>query len=357
MLFIETLIYGGKYLWMSGAILKVTWNSGVQIEYNDAKVILDSKRNRVSGSAFFISHGHYDHSTAFKIKQAQKYSSRETMDIVSSFGLQVENCSPIAVGEKIMIGDIEVIPHNSGHVLGSFEYEIRTPEGTVLFTGDFNTEVTKTMKPAEPVQCDVLVLEATFGSPSFVFPRVEEVGMEMVEWAKRIMKSGKIPTFQTDPLGNAQEIIRVFNEVGIPVITHWKVTRMTKIYESYGHKLEYFDAETSEAEEIRRQGDFIYITPKNLNVSNSNFETALVSGWALWMRKTGFPLSDHADFPRLVKFVEECEPRIVLTCHGGRFDEILAEYIERKMHIRAYPINLIPTRICKSQRKQIQATF
>jgi len=342
---------------MSGASLKVTWNSGVQIEHGDVKVIFDSKRNSVSGSAFFITHGHFDHSAAFKMKQTQKYSSKETLDIVLSFDIQIENCSPITAGKKIRIDDVEVIPHNSGHVLGSFEYEIRTSEGTVLFTGDFNTEATKTMKPAEPVQCDVLVLEATFGSPSFVFPSVEEVGMEMIRWARRIMKSGRIPTFQTDPLGNAQEIISIFNEIEVPVVTHWKVTRMSKIYESYGHKLEYFDAKTSEAEEIKRQGDFIYITPKNLKVSNSSFETALVSGWALWMKRTSFPLSDHADFPRLVKFVEECEPRIVLTCHGGRFDEILANYIERKMRIRAYPIDLIPTRICRSKRRQIQATF
>jgi len=337
--------------------LRITWNSGVQIEYGEVKIILDSKRNSVSGSAFFISHGHFDHSAAFKIKQTQKYSSKETLDIVSSFGFQPENCSPLVAGKKVMIEDVEVIPHNSGHVLGSFEYEIRTPEGTVLFTGDFNTEVTKTMKPAEPVQCDILVLEATFGSPNFVFPRIEEVSVEMIEWAKKTMKSGKIPTFQTDPLGNAQEIIGVFNEAGIPVITHWKVTRISKIYEAYGHKLEYFDSETPEAEEIKQTGDFIYITPKNLNVSDPNFETALVSGWALWMRRTAFPLSDHADFPRLLKFVEECEPRIVLTCHGGRFDEILARYVERKMRIRAYPISLIPTRICRSQRRQIQATF
>ena len=337
--------------------MKVTWNGGVQIEHGDIKVILDSKRNSVSGSAFFISHGHFDHSAAFKIKETRKYSSKETLDIISTFGFQAENCFPIATGKKIRIDSVEVIPHNSGHVLGSLEYEVRTPEGTVLFTGDFNTEATKTMKPAEPVQCDILIVEATFGSPNFVFPPIEKISKEMIEWTKRVIKIGKIPTFQTDPLGNAQEIIKVFNDAGIPVVTHRKVTKMSRIYESYGHKLEYFDAEASEAEEIMRQGGFIYIAPKNLNVSNPNFETALVSGWALLTRRRGFPLSDHADFPRLIEFVEECKPRLVLTSHGGRFNEVLARYIERKMHIRAYPINLIPTRICNSQKRQVQATF
>lgn len=335
--------------------MRITWNSGVQIEHKGEKVILDSKRNTKGGSAFFISHGHFDHSAAFKIREARKYSSKGTLDIVSSFGFQVENCSIIAAEKRITVGDIEVIPHNSGHVLGSFEYEIRTPEGTVLFTGDFNTEPTKTMKPAQPVQCDVLILEATFGSPNFVFPKIEEVGEEMIKWARGVMKSGRIPAFRTDPLGNAQEIISVFNDAGIPVVTHWKVTRMNRIYESYGYSLEYFDDKTAEADEIMHGGEFVYVAPKNFEVSDPGFEAALVSGWALLMRRTSFPLSDHADFPGLMRFVEECKPRIVLTCHGGRFDETLARYIERRLHIRSYPIKLIPTRIQKTRKENLQA--
>jgi len=337
--------------------LRVTWNSGVQIQHKEDGVILDYKRSSPSGSTFFISHGHFDHSAAFRIREARKYSSKETMDIVSSFGLHPENSSPVTVGERITIGDIEVIPHNSGHVLGSLEYEVRTPEGTVLFTGDFNTEATKTMRPAEPIQCDILILEATFGSPSFVFPRIEEVGEEMIRWARRVMRRGRIPTFQTDPLGNAQEIISLFNDSGIRVVTHWRVTLMSRIYESYGYDLEYFDEGSSEAEEIMREGEFIYVAPKNFTASDPGFEVALVSGWALLMGRTGFPLSDHADFPGLIRFVEECEPGVVLTCHGGRYDETLASYIERKLHIRSYPVKLIPTGIRKADREHLQTRF
>ena len=328
-------------------ILKISWNGGVQIEYGDIKLILDSKRNSVDGSAFFISHGHVDHSASLKTKKPRKYSSRETLDIASTLGFRMANCFPVIAEKRIVMDDVEVIPHNSGHILGSLEYEIRTPEGIVLFTGDFNTEETKTMKPAESVKCDILIIEATFGSPNFVFPSVDEIGAEMIKWTEKTLKYGRIPAFQTDPLGNAQEIIKIFNEAGIHVVTHWKVTRMSKIYESYGHRLEYFDEESREAKEIKKQGRFIYIIPKNLNVSIPRIETALVSGWACLFRRKGFPLSDHADFPRLVRFIEECKPNVVLTCHGGRFNEVLARYIEKRMRIRAYPISLIPTRICK----------
>jgi len=200
------------------------------------------------------------------------------------------------------------------------------------------------MKPAEPVSCDILVLESTFGSPSFVFPSEESIGKEMVDWAQKIIKAGRIPTFQTDPLGNAQEVVGIFNESGLPVVTHWKVSRVNSVYEAHGHKLEYFDAKSPEADEVTSSGSSVFITPKKFDLKNRpEFVPALVSGWALWSKRTAFPLSDHADFPRLMRFVEECNPKTVLTCHGSRFNQTLAGYIERKLKIRAYPINLIPT--------------
>jgi Cft2 family RNA processing exonuclease len=246
--------------------------------------------------------------------------------------------------KKVAIDNVEIIPRNAGHVIGSYEFEVNTPEGNILFTGDINTEYTKTMEPAETLECDILVLEATFGSPNFIFPSEEVVAEDMVNWARRAIKMGKFPAFQTDPLGNAQEVIRIFNESNIPVITHWKVTRISDIYKSHGYNLEYLDAKSEDAEEVIRSGNFVLVTPKNFDLRNRpEYVPALVSGWALSARRKAFPLSDHADFPRLVKFVEECRPKIALTCHGERFDEIFARYIEKKLKIRAYPIHLIPT--------------
>jgi Cft2 family RNA processing exonuclease len=340
-------------------VLRVRWKSGIQIEYGGVRVMFDPQNNRLSHSLVFVSHGHFDHSAAFRIDDMQKYSSQQTFDLVNSYGIQPTNWQLLAMGKKVVFDDVAVVSHNSGHVLGSYEFEVKTPEGNMLFTGDFNTEYTKTMKPAEPVRCDILVLESTFGSPSFIFPSEDEVGKDMVEWAKKVIKSGKIPTFQADPLGNAQEIVSIFSESGIPVITHWKVSRINQIYETHGYKLEYLDAKSDEAKEIVDSGNLVYITPKQLDLQDHpEFEPALVSGWALWARKTAFPLSDHADFPRLIRFVEECRPKIVLTCHGSRFNDTLAHFIEHKLGIRAYPIDLIPTSLRSRDRKHnIQETL
>ena len=51
--------------------------------------------------------------------------------------------------------------------------------------------------------------------------------------------------------------------------------------------------------------------------------TAAVTGWALdagaiYRNRVdaAFPLSDHADFPSLLRFVELVQPKRVLTLHG-----------------------------------------
>ena len=324
--------------------LRVTWKNGITVEHNDVRIVLDAKNNRLNRFPVLVSHAHFDHSAVFKSDQTSKYSSRETMDLISSYGLQAKKWELLELDKKFVIDDLAVIPHNSGHILGSYEFEILTPEGNILFTGDFNTETTKTMKPAEPVSCDILILESTFGSPSFVFPSGESVGKEMIDWATKIMKSGQIPAFQTDPLGNAQEIVCIFNETAIPVVTHWKISRMNNVYVTHGYGLDYIDAKTPDAEELAVSGGFVFIAPKQFDFrAHPEFVPALVSGWALWSKNKAFPLSDHADFPRLVRFVQECNPKIVLTCHGSKFNEILARHIEKELKIRSYPINLIPT--------------
>lgn len=337
--------------------LKVVWNRGIHIWYKGTNIILDPQSNRLSQGKVFVSHGHFDHSAGFKIDRLQKYSSKMSLDLFSIYAhaLKVKSWTAIEKGKSIVFNDVKVTAHNSGHVLGSYAFEITTPEGTALFTGDFNTCKTRTMQPAKPVSCDVLILESTFGSPNFVFPREEVIGEEMVKWAKRVIKTGKIPAFQTDPLGNAQEIVSIFNETSIPVITHQKVTQINKVYRSYGHNLDYLDVRAPEAKEVQLSGNMVYVTPKKLKLDDSMFEAALVSGWALWTRKKAFPLSDHADFPRLVEFVRNCNPRIVLTCHGNRFDETLAIYIERQLGIKAYPIRLIPTDFQpRTSKKKVQ---
>lgn len=325
--------------------MRIRWENGVIVEYKETSIILDPQTKRINYRAAFITHAHVDHSHAFRIRNIQKFSSNETMHLVTVNGIKASNWKPLSLKEKITIGDVEVMPHSSGHVLGSYEFEIVTPDGTVLFTGDMNTRQTRLVKPAEPVNCDVLIIESTYGSPDFIFPSDDVIAGEMISWASDALRKGRIPVFYGDHIGNAQEIIRIFNENSdIPVVSHWKVSRVNGVYEAFGHRMEYIDINSEEARELISRCNAVIVAPKNLNLSfDQKYVSAIVSGWALKLRHTSFPLSDHADFPNLMDFIKECNPKLVLTYHGGRFNEVLARHVEKKLGIRSYPINLIAT--------------
>ena len=187
-------------------MLTVRYRRGVVVEYGCDAVIFDP--TGLTPHPAFISHAHADHSAAFKHPDIWKSSTEETRRLVEALGWgRGQNWRELRVGGSLRIGEIEVRGHNAGHVLGSLLLEAITPEGTVLYTGDFNVGDSYTMEAAEAVECDILVIETTFASPLFSFPSRREIALEMVKWAVfDVIPRGRTPAFRTDPIGNAQEL-------------------------------------------------------------------------------------------------------------------------------------------------------
>jgi len=327
--------------------LTVKWNDGVAVKYRDSRVIFDPQVSNPFYSSVFVTHAHYDHAKGLHFPDQTKFSTKETQELVTAVGgVNVKKGIQVQCGLGVKIDDLEIKAHNAGHILGSVQYEVISPEGSLIYTGDFNFTDTWTMRAAEASSCDVLVVEATFGSPGFVFPSKELISAEVVRWAVESIKGGRMPVFQADSMGNAQELIRIFNTLTtLPVVTHPSVTRINEVYESHGHTLNYADL-GSEENFQHKLGKHVLIVPKRLNLpEDPKLNVAYASGWALRLKgeRKPFLLSDHADFPQLLRFVEEIRPRLVLTCHGGRFNETLARYVSKELKIEARPLRLIPT--------------
>jgi len=327
--------------------LTVKWDEGVSVEYDETKLIFDPQRNNHFSSDVFITHAHFDHAQGFGFRELQKVSTEETARIVTTYRKEVDNWKSLPLQKRVKIDDLEVVSHNAGHVLGSALYEVITPEGNIVYTGDLQFKDSFTMNAAEPISCDVLIIESTFGSPSFRFPEREIVAQEMVEWALKTVGNGKVPTFKTDSLGNAQEITKAFNiHSKLPVTVHWRIAQINEIYNACGEHLDFLHAKSEEASEVISSGECVFVAPKNLNLTaHLELEPGLVSGWALWSRKeeNAFALSDHADFNQLLEFVRACRPEAVLTCFGGRFNTAFANQVEKRLGIEARPLDLIST--------------
>jgi DNA ligase-1 len=196
-----------------------------------------------------------------------------------------------------------------------------------------------TMEPATAVNCDLLIIETTFGAPQFKFPRRKKVALEMIRWVvMEAIPAGYVPAFRTDSIGNAQEIISIFNRMtNLPVVTTKSATKVSDVYRQFGHKLDYVDANTQEGQELLESGRCVVIAPKGVKLSIENLDPALASGWAVIMRNRAkaFPLSDHADFRELLSFIRRCRPKRILTFHGGAMTRGFSEYVRKRLGIDA----------------------
>jgi Cft2 family RNA processing exonuclease len=322
--------------------LTVRQSKGVIVEYGEDGIALDPDR-KGTDHPIFVTHAHGDHASSFKNPESVKHATEATYRLLEALQWKkLNNWKQVTIGDKVKIGEMEVRPLNAGHVLGSVQYEVSTPEGTVLYTGDISMGNSYTMEPARAVNCDLLIIETTFGAPQFKFPPRKEVALEMIRWAvMEAIPAGYVPAFRCDAIGNAQEIISIFNRMtNLPVVTAKNATKVSDVYRQFGHKLDYVDSNTQEGQELLESGRCVVIAPKGAKLGIENLDPALASGWAAIMRNRAkaFPLSDHADFRELLSFIRRCRPKRVLTFHGGKMTRGFAEYVKKRLGIDAGPL-------------------
>ncbi len=291
----------------------------------------------------FITHAHSDHTYGFST-HATKHATPETVRIYEALmERQVSNCQTLKIGERLRVGDAEIKVLNAGHMLGSCQYLIMTPEFTAVYTGDINCVNTLTTEAAEEVQCDYLVIEGTYGHPSYVFPKRETLYADIVRWAMTEIRNGKIPAFQVYSSGKPQEVIRLFNVyTKIPVVCSPAIARASYAHKEKGMRLEYSESSSPESRHMLKAGGCIYVTTTGGDHGPRNSSRAVTTGWALrqaFRNHTSFPLSSHADYSQLIRFVKNVNPRRVYIFTG--YADILSAEIERQLGIRAGPLPVL----------------
>lgn len=72
--------------------------------------------------------------------------------------------SPQAYGKTLTLGDMQVVFHQSGHILGSASIELRERHVSVLFSGDVgNPQRNVVPDPTPPPACNLVFCESTYG--------------------------------------------------------------------------------------------------------------------------------------------------------------------------------------------------
>ncbi|TFF95826.1 hypothetical protein EU546_02570, partial [Candidatus Thorarchaeota archaeon] len=155
---------------MSGLSV-VKEGTGVLIEYGETVLALDvGHPDRTT----LLSHGHFDHVGRLKLAR-EVITTKGTLDVFRARGGRVRWKATIAeYGETMFHEDAMITAIDAGHVLGSAMFLIEFSDGMrLLYTGDFNNVDSVVHRAASAVDADVLVTEATYGTPEWVFPNRE----------------------------------------------------------------------------------------------------------------------------------------------------------------------------------------
>jgi DNA ligase-1 len=267
----------------------------------------------------FVSHAHSDHIAPHREIIVSDRTARLMQARLP--GKRSEIILPF--GQERNIRGMQVTLFPAGHIFGSAQFFLRTKDDSVLYTGDFKLRRGQSAEPAEWTAADTLIMETTYGLSRYRLPPTEEVIAQIVAFCRDAIDNNEVPVLLGYSLGKAQEILCALAGAELTPMLHGAVYQMTRIYEQYGQKF---------CEYVRyRANDVagkVLICPPNANRSRMleqipRKRVAMISGWAVepnaiyrYQVDAAFPLSDHADYDDLLRYVDLVKPKRVFTLHG-----------------------------------------
>lgn len=268
----------------------------------------------------FVSHAHSDHTGAHR----NVLCSPATAALMRARVRGRSQYRPLEFGHAYEFSDFRLTLYPAGHVLGSAQALVETGAGRLLYSGDFKLRPGRAAEAIEVPRADVVVMETTFGRPSYRFPPTEEVAQDIHAFCRQCVASGEIPVLFGYALGKSQEILAHLGDCGLPLLLDPGLREMVTIYEAFGIS---FPSYRWWEEDMDLTGHVLLCSTGTRRserlASLRRKRTAYVSGWALDRRAswrfgtdTCFPLSDHADYDELHEYVRLTGARQIRTVHG-----------------------------------------
>ena len=289
----------------------------------------------------FVSHAHGDHIARHDRTIATAATISLMRHRLGEPKRRKTEALPAAFRTPFGLGDLTLELFPAGHVLGSAQLRVVRGGVALGYTGDLCTAETHAAEPAEVMACDVLVLESTFGHPRYVFPAKEETLRAVRRFVDDALSEGATPVLLGYALGKAQEILKHLSDAGYRCAAHPVVHAVNRVYEAHGvafPNVRSLPPEGPDAGEVVVAPPHLARSPAMRGVRRRR--TAVLTGWAIdggrhFHADAAFPLSDHADFPSLLKYAKATGASRVFTVHG--FADVLAAAL-RKEGLRAEPL-------------------
>ncbi len=264
-----------------------------------------------------ITHAHPDHA----IPGSRAYlTSREGAPLLREVAGEAA-IESIEYGARVTMGDAAVSLHPAGHILGSAQVRIEHRGEVWVVAGDYRLAPNSTCASFEPQRCHTFVTGAVFGLPVFRWPDEASVMAAVHGWWQGNREAGKVSLLYAYPLGKAQRLLAALDPAVGPIHVHEEVERFSRIYRERGVALAATGAVGA--------GALVLAPPAMRGTpwarSFGKTSDGMVSGW-MRIRGTrrrrsldrGFVLSDHADWPELLRAIDETHAETVWVTGGFR---------------------------------------
>ena len=289
-----------------------------------------------------LTHAHGDHARA---GSGSYLCTPETAALLRR-RLEGARIEELPYGERRRVGSVTVSLHPAGHMLGSAQVRIEGAGGVWVLSGDYKREPDPTCPPFEPVACDVFVTEATYALPLFRWEEPAAVAREIVAWWEG--NARKASVLFCYALGKAQRLLAEIARISDrPAFVHGMVEGFTQVYRERGVRL----LPTRHVAEERGLAGELVLAPitargtpwmKRFRALEQAFASGLLRIRGTRRRRgfdRGFVLSDHADWPGLLRTIRETGAGRVYATHGHR--EALVRWL-RESGVEAAPIGPAP---------------
>jgi len=322
------------------SMIKVVIDRGIHIKAHGKYVLIDP--TGVPGGkpdVVLISHAHEDHYSLRALRTLYKVPlvmSRATQLLVDGRG-RLRNVLIVEPGQEVEVAGLRITAHEAGHIIGSLQFSFDLGNILVVYTGDFNLDRRLILRPAEVVRGDLLIIDATYGSPKYVFPPRAELYRAIVGRINEVLESGRTVVVKGRKLGVAQEVTALVSMATslVPLVER-SVAKYNELYELLGEPLGRYvlwDGGGAAAP------NSVIISRLGARHTGSS-ETIVCTGWAL---RKGFPLSSHADHVQLVRYVLDSKAELVVPFTGFRHE--FSSFLKESYGIEAHDESIVELKL------------
>jgi len=299
-----------------------------------------------------VTHAHADHLAGLRSslrKCKNVLMTKATKDLIEVIegpnALKGGHVKTLEYGKPFRFGDERITLAYADHIMGAAQVLVEDESGgRVAYTGDFRLDGTPVL------ECDTLVLEATYGKPTCKRAFKVDVRELLVSMVEKQLKDGTVYVFGYH--GKLQEVMQILHnaDVSVPFVMPERVYSLSKVCERHGMHLGCLTLSTRDDARALLSENLPCVAFYHMNsrgAVGAGCSKISVSGWEFHSpcrqigdREHVVALSDHSDFDGLIEYVRRSNPKQVITDNYRSYGEILAREINRRLGIRAVAMPL-----------------